>query len=132
MNARFHDPEGERYGIPTYPWRMAPQHLRTKRQLAQRNQRPGEEAQAQVMANTRRGVVRGYLYDEATAVPKRECSPAQQESLQIARWVRSANACEDRGIDATDMRELIAEARAKLAARRSARPGVEPDRRRSR
>ncbi|MET8428363.1 hypothetical protein [Nocardia sp. NPDC004860] len=133
MNTRYHDPDGEHYGIPTYPWRMAPTHLRTERQLAQNNRRPGDEAQAQVIANTRRGLVRAYLYDEATAVPKRECTEAQLESLRIARWVRSADACERGGIDAADMRELIEAARTKLAARRQASgsAGVR-DRRRSR
>ncbi|MFE3222914.1 hypothetical protein [Nocardia sp. NPDC059228] len=135
MNARFHDPEGKRYGIPTYPWRMAPAHLQTESQLAQDKRRPGGEAQAQVLGGmSRRGhKLQAYLYDEAEAVPKRECSDAQLESLKIARWVRSANACEDRGIEATDMRELIAKARADLAARRQARrPSAERDRRRSR
>ncbi|MFF0633486.1 hypothetical protein ACFYTS_13405 [Nocardia sp. NPDC004151] len=132
MNARFHDPEGTRYGLPTYPWRSAPTHLRTKRQLAQQNQRPGDEYQAQMLGKGRYGQLQAYLYDQTQAVPKREPSAAQLESLRIARWVRSANACERRGIDATDMRELISKARADLAARRPSRSGVESDRRRSR
>ncbi|MGW4121376.1 hypothetical protein [Nocardia sp. NPDC004711] len=135
MNARFHDPEGKRYGIPTYPWRMAPAHLRTESQLAQEKRRPGGEAHAQVLGGmSRRGhKLQALLYDEAEAVPKRECSDAQLESLKIARWVRSVNACEDRGIDATDMRELIVQARADLAARRETkRRRGERDRRRSR
>ncbi|WUI00952.1 hypothetical protein OHR68_03780 [Spirillospora sp. NBC_00431] len=37
--ARFFDPTGVRYGIPTWPWRMAPEHLRTRRQLAAAGQR---------------------------------------------------------------------------------------------
>ncbi|MFB7722299.1 hypothetical protein [Nocardia sp. NPDC056100] len=134
MSARFLDPEGTRYGIPTFPWRMAPKHLRTERQLAEQRQRPGAEAQAQVLGTSRRfGQLQAYLYDEANAVPKQERSEAQLESLRIARWVRSADACERRGIDATDMRELIDKARADLAARRrAARPSTERDRRRSR
>ncbi|MFJ9368773.1 hypothetical protein ACIRRA_30705 [Nocardia sp. NPDC101769] len=133
MNARFHDPEGKRYGIPTYPWKTAPTHLRTESQLAQDKRRPGGEAQAQVLGTSRRfGRLQAYLYDPAEAVPKLKSSDAQLESLRIARWVRSANACEDRGIDATDMRELIAQARADLAARRQTRRRGERDRRRSR
>ncbi|MGW4126248.1 hypothetical protein [Nocardia sp. NPDC004711] len=113
---------------------MAPQHLRTERQLAQNNRRPGDEAQAQVLGTSRRfGQVQAYLYDEAQSVPKRECSLAQLESLRIARWVRSADACERRGIDAADMRELIEAARIKLAARRQASGSADGrDRRRSR
>ncbi|QLY33989.1 hypothetical protein [Nocardia huaxiensis] len=126
MNARFHDPAGERYGIPTYPWRAAPQHLRTKRQLAQENLRPVDEYEAQVLRNSRYGLLRAYLYDSEAAVPKREPTPAQLESLRIARWVRSVDACERRGVDASDMRELIVQARADLAARRATQA---PDRR---
>lgn len=135
MSPRFHDPNGETYGIPTFAWRMAPAHLRTRRQLAQQNLRPGEEYQAQVLRSRGggRGPLRAYLYDEAAAVPKQEPTQAQLESLRIARWVRSAQACERRGIDASDMRELIEKARADLAARRqAARPSPEADRRRSR
>ncbi|MFE3000726.1 hypothetical protein ACFXG4_37720 [Nocardia sp. NPDC059246] len=133
MNSGFHDPAGEQYGLPTYPWRSAPAHLRTERQLAQDNRRPGDEAQAQVMRNTRRGLVRACLYDEATSVPKRECTEAQLESLRIARWVRSADACERRGVDAADVRELIEATRIELAARRQAgRDAKERDRGRSR
>ncbi|WP_280359323.1 hypothetical protein [Nocardia otitidiscaviarum] len=136
MSSRFHDPDGHRYGLPTYPWRSAPAHLRTRRQLAQDNRRPGDEYQAQVLRPSRWGLLKAYLYDEATAKPKREVSDAQREALRIARWVRSARACEDRGIDASDMRHTIAQARADLAARRTARTGREHpdgrDRRRSR
>lgn len=132
MSARFHDPNGERYGLPTYPWRQAPSHLRTKRQLAEQKLSPGEEYQAQVMFDSRYGTQRGYLYDANTAKPKRESSDAQLASLKIARWVRSADACERRGLDASDMRLVIAQARADLAARRHPREARPRERRRSR
>ncbi|MFD6156393.1 RRQRL motif-containing zinc-binding protein [Nocardia sp. NPDC060256] len=116
----FLDPDGREHGIPTWPWRMAPQHLRTKKQLAQRDQRPSErEPQAQV-TRSRRGKppMVAYLYDADKAVPKRESSEAQLAALQLARWTRSVAACERRGIDASDMREVIEQARTDLAARR--------------
>ncbi|MBH0775061.1 RRQRL motif-containing zinc-binding protein [Nocardia bovistercoris] len=119
--SRFHDPEGEKHGIPTWPWGLAPQHLRTTRQLAGEGLRPGGEYEGQVL-RARRGKepLRAYLFDVDSAVPKRESSAAQLEALELARWQRSVNACERRGIDATDMREVIVQARADIAARRAA------------
>jgi hypothetical protein len=105
---------------------MAPQHLRTRRQLGVENKRPGSEWEAQVLRSRRgRGgePLKAYLYDSRQAVDKQEPSELQLESLQIARWVRSADACERHGVDASDMRELIEQARADLAARRTQRPG---------
>ncbi|MEU1408522.1 RRQRL motif-containing zinc-binding protein [Streptomyces sp. NPDC005728] len=67
------DPTGTRYGIPTYPWRLAPDGLATRRQLRARGLRPGgQPIAAQVMRLNRRsgGVRVGYLYriDRAKAV----------------------------------------------------------------
>ncbi|BCK57403.1 hypothetical protein [Nocardia wallacei] len=113
------DPEGRRFGLPTWPWRMAPRHLRTWRQLDAENKRPTAEYEAQVRG---RGWRKAYLYDAQQTREKREPTAAQLDSLRIARWVRSAAACERRGIDAADMRELIEQARADLAARRAQQP----------
>ncbi|QIS02332.1 hypothetical protein F5X71_08355 [Nocardia brasiliensis] len=114
----FLDPDGARHGLPTWPWGMAPQHLRTWRQLDAENKRPVGEYEAQVRGA---GWRQAYLYDSREVRPKREPSAAQLESLQIARWTRSVDACERRGIDATDMREVIEQARADIAAQRAAR-----------
>ncbi|MCP2293629.1 hypothetical protein APR11_000033 [Nocardia amikacinitolerans] len=134
--SRFLDPEGKKFGLPTWPWRMAPQHLRTRRQLASEGLRPRGEYEGQVRGSARRGPLQAYLYDAQTAVPKRKPSAAQLEALQIARWTRSADATERRGIDATDMRELIEQARRDLAIRRVERgqpiAGRGPGRERSR
>lgn len=121
MSSRFLDPDGSRFGVPTWPWRMAPQHLRTWRQLDAENKRPTGEWEAQVRGT---GWQQAYLYDARETRPKREPSAAQLESLRIARWVRSADACERRGIDASDMREMITQARAELAVRRAERCGT--------
>ncbi|WP_406272509.1 hypothetical protein OH799_32905 [Nocardia sp. NBC_00881] len=125
--SKFLDPEGRKFGLPTWPWGMAPQHLRTRRQLAREGQRPTREYEAQILRSRggARGPLKAYLYDTETAVPKRVPSEAQLEALQLARWQRSVRACERRGIDATDMREFIQQARADIAARRTRGQGRE-------
>ncbi|MEV0294217.1 RRQRL motif-containing zinc-binding protein [Nocardia sp. NPDC050710] len=130
----FHDPEGERFGIPTWPWRLAPRHLRTRRQLAEEDRRPGTESEGQVLRarGGSQGPLRAFLYDAESAVPKREPTPAQLEALKLARWQRSVNACERRGIDTSDMREVILQARADIATRRANRPDQRPDQGRER
>ena len=42
---QFYDPDGRRYGIPTYPYHWAPKHLYTARQLRARGLRPGGHRQ---------------------------------------------------------------------------------------
>jgi hypothetical protein len=37
----FYDPDGQRYGLPTYPWKFAPDGLLTLRQLRAKGLRPG-------------------------------------------------------------------------------------------
>ncbi|MFF2082856.1 RRQRL motif-containing zinc-binding protein [Nocardia sp. NPDC058176] len=130
--SKYSDPEGRRFGVPTYPWGMAPAHLRTTRQLAAEGRRPGGEYEAQVLRARRgRDPLKAHLFDVNEAKPKRVPTAAQREALQIARWTQSANAAERRGVDATDMRELIEAARRDLAARHQnrgaerARPGRE-------
>jgi hypothetical protein len=121
--SKYLDPEGRRHGgVPTYPWGLAPPHLRTFRQLRAEGKSPGGEWEAQVLRGRRgRDPLKAYLYDPEQAKPKREPSPAQLEALQIARWVRSSNAAERHGVDTSEMREVIEQARQALAARRAAR-----------
>ena len=40
----FYDPEGKRFGLPTFPYGCAPAGLFTGRQLRARNLRPGVES----------------------------------------------------------------------------------------
>lgn len=124
--SRYLDPEGRKFGLPTYPWGLAPGHLRTRRQLAEKGQRPGDAYEAQMLRARRgRDPLKAHLFDADKAQPKREPTPAQLEALQIARWTRSANAAERHGVDATDMRELIEKARRDLAERHRNRAPVE-------
>lgn len=84
---RFFDPEGKRYGLPTWPWRMAPEGLATRRQLSAAGLRPGGAAPAgQVMWMRRRTVAVAYLYPLSAAKPKRVLTPG------LSRAVAAMNA----------------------------------------
>ncbi len=90
---QFYDPDGTRYGLPTYPYRWAPKNLLTIRQLRQRGLRPGgQQPAAQIL--WRRGLRVAYLYDTALALPKRQPTPAQLAALANAmRARRTCPAC---------------------------------------
>ncbi|MFW6721012.1 RRQRL motif-containing zinc-binding protein [Streptomyces sp. MAR4 CNY-716] len=79
--AECYDPAGTRYGVPTYPWRLAPEGLATRRQLRARGLRPGGQPMAaQVMRLARRtGQPRvAYLYRLDRAKPVRP--------MTLAKW----------------------------------------------
>ena len=70
--ARYWDPEGQVYGIPTYWWKGAPQGLATRRQLRALGLCPGGAGPvAQVLWMRRRKDAVAYLYSIAAAKPKR-------------------------------------------------------------
>ena len=72
----FYDPDGTRYGLPTYPYHWAPRHLVTVRQLRARGLRPGgQQPAAQILWRKGRRVA--YLYRIDLALPKRQATPAQ-------------------------------------------------------
>ncbi|MBT2383097.1 RRQRL motif-containing zinc-binding protein [Streptomyces sp. ISL-11] len=86
-----YDPTGAAHGIPTFPWRLAPDGLATRRQLRARGLRPGGQAvTAQVMRrNCRRGGVQvAYLYLVAGAKPVRPMTPAKCAALDRAMTAR--------------------------------------------
>lgn len=98
---QFLDPEGVRHGgLPTYPWRMAPEGLATRRQLAAMGLRPnGQPIAAQVCWRSRRQGprVRGrtvprvrvaYLYRVELAAAKREPTGPQLVALAAALSAR--------------------------------------------
>jgi hypothetical protein len=90
----FYDPTGERYGIPTYPFKMAPTGLGTRRQLRADGLRPGgQTVAAQLM--WRRGKRVAYLYRLDLAGPKRTATPAQLAALDRALTARRT--CPDCG-----------------------------------
>jgi len=92
MATAFHDPTGARYGTPTYPWRLAPDGLATRRQLRALGLRPGgQEVAAQVMWRSRRsrtGVRTAYLYRIDRAKPVRPMTPAKHRALAAAMTAR--------------------------------------------
>ena len=90
---QFYDPDGRRYGIPTYPFHWAPRHLDTARQLRAHGLRPGGQAPiAQIL--WRRGLRVAYLYRADLALPKRQATPAQLAALGQAMTARrTCQAC---------------------------------------
>jgi hypothetical protein len=90
----FYDPTGERYGIPTYPFKMAPTGLATVRQLRADGLRPGgQDVAAQLM--WRKGKRVAYLYRLDLAKPKRQATAAQLAALDKALTARRT--CPDCG-----------------------------------
>lgn len=78
--AKFDDPTGERFGIPTFNYRFAPRGLCTRRQLAAKGLTPGRQPiAAQIL--WRRGRRIAYLYREDLARPKRPATDAQLAAL---------------------------------------------------
>ncbi|MBF6341755.1 hypothetical protein IU450_38640 [Nocardia abscessus] len=95
-------------GIPTYAWRMAPAHLRTRRQLAAQGLRPnGQDIAGKVQRPRRsREPLTAYLYDINRAAAKREATPAQLEALAKATRERQLRAAERHGIDRAEFEQI--------------------------
>lgn len=86
-----YDPTGAVHGIPTYPWRLAPDGLATRRQLRAKRLRPGgQEPVAQVMRLRRRGrePLLAYLYRIDRAKPVRPMTPGKWAALTAAMTAR--------------------------------------------
>ncbi|MFF7447179.1 MULTISPECIES: RRQRL motif-containing zinc-binding protein [unclassified Streptomyces] len=88
--ARCFDPKGARFGIPTFPWRCAPDRYATLRQLRARGLRPGgQPVAAQVLRpRYRRGPLVAYLYRLDRAKPVRPMTPAKRAALAKANAAR--------------------------------------------
>ncbi|WP_406100127.1 RRQRL motif-containing zinc-binding protein [Streptomyces canus] len=84
------DPNGARHGIPTFPWRCAPDGLATRRQLRARGLRPGGQPIAgQILRpRYRRGPLVAYLYRLDKALPVRPMTPAKRRALACAMQAR--------------------------------------------
>jgi hypothetical protein len=87
--AQFYDPDGERFGIPTFPYHFAPMGLVTRRQLRAQGLRPaGQTIKAQILWWHRKERRVAYLYDISLAKPKREPTPAQLAAVGKALAAR--------------------------------------------
>ncbi|WP_433793067.1 RRQRL motif-containing zinc-binding protein [Actinoplanes sp. CA-252034] len=92
IRAAFHDPDGTRYGIPTFWWRGAPAGFATRRQLREHGLCPGgQPIAAQVMWRGVGGNRVAYLYRTDLARPKRTATPAVR--LALAKAMRARRTC---------------------------------------
>ncbi|MEU7182311.1 MULTISPECIES: RRQRL motif-containing zinc-binding protein [Streptomyces] len=84
------DPAGTQWGIPTFPWRFAPDGLATRRQLRAQGLRPGGQAVAAQVMRRRRGdgVAVAYLYRLDRAKPVRPMTPGRATALAKAMLAR--------------------------------------------
>jgi hypothetical protein len=86
---QYADPTGQRYGIPTFPWRSAPAGYATVRQLRAEGLRPGgQEIAAQILWRGIGGTRAAYLYRVDAAKPKRTATPRQREAIDRALIAR--------------------------------------------
>ena len=85
----FYDPDGNKYGMPTYPYRWAPKGLLTRRQLRANGLCPGgQDITAQIIWKHKGKRRVAYLYRADLAKPKRQATPAQLTAIQAALRVR--------------------------------------------
>ncbi|MGW6360537.1 RRQRL motif-containing zinc-binding protein [Streptomyces sp. NPDC055092] len=88
---KCYDPSGALYGVPTFPWRFAPNGYATRRQLRALGLRPGgQPIAAQTMRlNRRRGGVQvAYLYEIDRAKPVRPMTSRKWGALALAMLAR--------------------------------------------
>jgi len=88
----FYDPDGQRFGVPTYPYHWAPDGLLTARQLRAKGLRPGgQDIAAQILWRHRKQRRVAYLYREELGEPKRRATTAQLTA--IANALRARPTC---------------------------------------
>ncbi|GAA2350629.1 RRQRL motif-containing zinc-binding protein [Streptomyces violaceusniger] len=86
-NDRFNDPDGEKFGIPTWPWRLGPDpsELATVRQLKAMGRRPGTTQKAGQLGWRRNGEDHfAALYRVDLAKPKRPMTDAMWAAVRKA------------------------------------------------
>ena len=92
MHIDFYDPDGGRYGLPTYPYYCAPDGLATRRQLRASGLRPaGQPVTAQIIWKHHSKQRIAYLYREMLARPKRQATTAQLAAIAAA--LRASRIC---------------------------------------
>ncbi|WP_306362508.1 RRQRL motif-containing zinc-binding protein [Nocardia sp. CC227C] len=106
------DPDGSRFGVPTYYWGTAPDGLATRDQLKAEGLQPNRQGIAAQVLRPRRGgrePLAAYLFQVAKAAPKRPAHPNQLEALARANHARAMGAMVRRGIDPTPEPPQISE-----------------------
>jgi hypothetical protein len=95
LHIDYYDPEGSRYGLPTYPYRCAPDGLLTRRQLRASGLRPaGQPVTAQIIWRHRGRRRIAYLYRTDQAAPKRLPTLGQLAAVESAlRARRTCSSC---------------------------------------
>ncbi|WP_452094101.1 RRQRL motif-containing zinc-binding protein [Bacillus mycoides] len=96
---KFYDPTGAEYGLPTFPRRLAPEGLATRRQLRTLGLRPaGQDVAAQILwsgrrlpATRTRQIRVAYLYRIDLAAPVRPMTPARWRAH--AAMMRARRTC---------------------------------------
>lgn len=88
----YYDPDGERYGLPTYPYHWAPNGLLTIRQLKARGLRPGgQPIAAQILWRHRRQRRVAYLYRQDRSKPRRQ--PTAAQLIAIGKALQARRTC---------------------------------------
>lgn len=94
-------------GVPVYGWRTAPQHLRTRRQLAENGLQPNRQDVAGKVPFRNHGREQvAYLYDVNQAAPKRIPTDTQLEALAEGRREQQLRAAERHGFDRADFESI--------------------------
>ncbi|MFD7416877.1 RRQRL motif-containing zinc-binding protein [Streptomyces anulatus] len=96
---KFFDPTGEIHGLPTYPRKLAPEGLATRRQLRAKGLRPGgQDVAAQVLWYGRRDPITrtrpvraAYFYRIDLALPVRPMTPGRARA--VAAMMRARRTC---------------------------------------
>jgi hypothetical protein len=96
------DPDAEHHPVPTYPWRQAPEHLRTRRQLRAMGLQPARQPiAAQILRPRRRRPTEplvGYLYDVRRAKPRK--APSARQLAAAAKATAARRICPECDRDA--------------------------------
>ena len=94
----YYDPDGGKYGLPTYPYHWAPDGLLTIRQLRDKGLRPGgQPVAAQILWRRRKRLITAYLYRIDLAKPKRQATPAQM--VAIGKALAARRTCPTCGLE---------------------------------
>jgi hypothetical protein len=86
----FYDPDGARYGLPTYPFKAAPPGWLTRRQLRALGLRPGgQEPCGQLLWKHHGKRRQAWLYLRSLALPVRPMTPGKWGAVACALVARS-------------------------------------------